>query len=517
MNRTTLPLIATFAVLLGGLTSNALLAQADHIPWRTDLDQAKKLAAEEGKLILLHFSATWCAPCKEIERFVFVNPMAVRAIGNHVVPVKVDVDMQTHIAEEYGVSEVPYDVIVTAAGHVVTERSSPRSSDGYVQMIEQAKSGAAHLSDRVAREAAELRDEIRRQQQALAAQDEGEKSFGSLAASQANQFQSTYQSPPGFDVPKFENPKPWSEGNVTAEAPAAPAGVMKNDFVAPSGDFQVEVPAANSPKPQDVALTATFGGGQFIPPGSLDNKPAGKANSTGETAAALAMARIATADNAGGSFQPASNPLTSKPRVINRLASNPRVINPLASNPAASGEEESDAVADAAGPTEATAPAAVTARITNPMASASINRQPAAADQASDSKAASPPLGLEGYCSVTLMEQQTWTKGDRRWGCLHRGRLYLFASKEYRDRFRSAPDEYSPLLGGADPVDYHRRGDLVDGMRKHGVFYGEEDGPNVIVLFANAENRAKFEADPAEYLRTVRQAMSRIDGDRLLR
>ncbi|MCP4082917.1 MAG: hypothetical protein GY743_22050, partial [Planctomycetaceae bacterium] len=71
--------------------------------------------------------------------------------------------------------------------------------------------------------------------------------------------------------------------------------------------------------------------------------------------------------------------------------------------------------------------------------------------------------------------------------------------------------------GGSDPVEFHNRGELVDGKRKHGVFYGEDDGPTVIVLFANAENRAQFEADPAEYLRSVRQAMTRLDSDLLLR
>lgn len=126
-------------------------------------------------------------------------------------------------------------------------------------------------------------------------------------------------------------------------------------------------------------------------------------------------------------------------------------------------------------------------------------------------------LGLEGYCSVTLMEQQKWVKGDSQWGCMHRGRLYLFKSREYRDQFQMSPDMYSPLLGGADPVEFHIAGKLVDGKRKHGVFYGEEDGPTVIVLFSTPENRDKFEASPAEYLRTVRQAMSRIDSDLLLR
>ena len=157
-------------------------------------------------------------------------------------------------------------------------------------------------------------------------------------------------------------------------------------------------------------------------------------------------------------------------------------------------------------------------RIINPMAQTKTDpvalQTPATPVKAA---AAEPPRGLDGYCSVTLMEKQKWVKGDKQWGCFHRGRLYLFASREYRDRFQMSPDMYSPLLGGADPVNYHEKGNLVDGMRKHGVFYGEDDGPSVIVLFSNSDNRARFESDPSEYLRTVRQAMSRVDSDLLLR
>ncbi|MGI9517498.1 MAG: hypothetical protein ACR2NP_10650, partial [Pirellulaceae bacterium] len=130
---------------------------------------------------------------------------------------------------------------------------------------------------------------------------------------------------------------------------------------------------------------------------------------------------------------------------------------------------------------------------------------------------AKPEMGLDGYCAVSLVDGQQWIKGDARWGCVHRGRLYLFASADYRDRFLATPDMFSPLLGGADPVEFKSSGKLVDGERRLGVFYGDDDAPQVIVLFSNQANRDQFEADPGEYLRTVRQAMQKLDGDLLLR
>ncbi len=46
-----------------------------------------------------------------------------------------------------------------------------------------------------------------------------------------------------------------------------------------------------------------------------------------------------------------------------------------------------------------------------------------------------PGAGLDGYCPVTLVEQEKWVKGDPKWGAHHRGRLYFFISPEAQQRF----------------------------------------------------------------------------------
>ena len=128
-----------------------------------------------------------------------------------------------------------------------------------------------------------------------------------------------------------------------------------------------------------------------------------------------------------------------------------------------------------------------------------------------------PPIGLDGYCGVTLMEEQKWVKGDERFGCIHRGKLYFFGSQQLLDRFQMTPDMFSPLLGGADPVAFQESGKLVDGKRKLGIFYGEPGEPSLIVLFDSETNRTSFESDPPKYVQSVRQAMSQVDGNTLIR
>jgi len=114
----------------------------------------------------------------------------------------------------------------------------------------------------------------------------------------------------------------------------------------------------------------------------------------------------------------------------------------------------------------------------------------------------SPPLGLDGYCPVTLCEKRDcWVAGDTRWGAIHRGRTYLFAGEAERKAFLADPDRYAPVLEGNDPVLALERSRAVPGARDHGVFY---DGR--VYLFANEETLEVFRKDPDRYAIDMRQA-----------
>src|SRR5262249_18608426 len=52
----------------------------------------------------------------------------------------------------------------------------------------------------------------------------------------------------------------------------------------------------------------------------------------------------------------------------------------------------------------------------------------------------SPPLGLDGFCAVSLVERKKWVAGDPLWGAIHRGRTYLFSGEGERQRFMANPD-----------------------------------------------------------------------------
>jgi len=51
----------------------AASAAAQDIEWQNDLRSGISKAEAENKLVLLHFSASWCRPCQALEKFVFPN------------------------------------------------------------------------------------------------------------------------------------------------------------------------------------------------------------------------------------------------------------------------------------------------------------------------------------------------------------------------------------------------------------------------------------------------------------
>jgi hypothetical protein len=115
---------------------------------------------------------------------------------------------------------------------------------------------------------------------------------------------------------------------------------------------------------------------------------------------------------------------------------------------------------------------------------------------------AQPTMALDGYCPVQLIEGQRWTPGDRRFGAVHRGRLYFFAGPNDQQRFMRDPDRYSPMLAGFDPVVWQESGQLVPGRREHGVFHD-----NRVFLFATEDSIARFERNPGIYTQQIEQAM----------
>jgi thiol:disulfide interchange protein len=112
------PLFGVFVVIVAvaAVVGISRARRSDgRIPWRTDFAAAKAESKQSGKPMLLYFTASWCGPCQSLKRTTWDDAGVETALREYV-PVKVDIDEQPDLAEQYRVQAVPMYVVVLSTG-----------------------------------------------------------------------------------------------------------------------------------------------------------------------------------------------------------------------------------------------------------------------------------------------------------------------------------------------------------------------------------------------------------------
>lgn len=107
-----------------------------------------------------------------------------------------------------------------------------------------------------------------------------------------------------------------------------------------------------------------------------------------------------------------------------------------------------------------------------------------------------PLTGLDGFCPVTLQQQRKIKPGNPRYSAIYQGIRYQFASADFRDQFRAAPERYAPAAQGCDPIALVRDQRAVPGTIRFGVWYSGK-----LYLFQSAANLQTFKAAPLTWSR----------------
>jgi protein disulfide-isomerase len=125
------------------------------VEWQHDLESAKATARETGRLVLVHFWTPTCTPCMKLETTVFNQPGVANALQAQFVPVKLNANDHPEIAQSFGITRVPTDVILSADGQVVDKFISPPTAVTYVaEATQRARQHTTRLGGAFAQAAA---------------------------------------------------------------------------------------------------------------------------------------------------------------------------------------------------------------------------------------------------------------------------------------------------------------------------------------------------------------------------
>lgn len=101
---------------------------------------------------------------------------------------------------------------------------------------------------------------------------------------------------------------------------------------------------------------------------------------------------------------------------------------------------------------------------------------------------------MSGYCPVSFRQDGRWVRGRREYSVAFNDIVFLTAGARERDLLKSDPTVYLPAVGGECAVSLVEQNEHVRGSVFHGAQFDDR-----LFLFADADAKAKFKANPTKY------------------
>lgn len=146
--------VAAIACALVGLMAIGMAARQSANPASVDpmaakanrtasalFDAALQRASEAGKPLVVDFYADWCPPCRQMESQTFQNADVEAWMENNVIFLKVNVDGERTLAQNYNISSIPTLVVFSPSGRELKRSSGFLPPRDFLKFAQQAVGG----------------------------------------------------------------------------------------------------------------------------------------------------------------------------------------------------------------------------------------------------------------------------------------------------------------------------------------------------------------------------------------
>lgn len=109
------------------------------IKFKPSIKEAQALAKSAGKkYILIDFTATWCKPCKQMDKKVFAKEEVGDFVNAKFSPAKIDIDTPEgkELTSKYAVESIPTIIITDLKGNVVKRLEGFHPDKKFLEALE---------------------------------------------------------------------------------------------------------------------------------------------------------------------------------------------------------------------------------------------------------------------------------------------------------------------------------------------------------------------------------------------
>ena len=109
------------------------------------LDRALARAAEQRRVVLVDFYATWCGPCNLLDRTTWIDVKVIALLEREAVPLRIDAEKEADLSRRYAIHAYPTILLLRPDGSVLDRMVGYQTPEAFIQSFQGALKGITAL------------------------------------------------------------------------------------------------------------------------------------------------------------------------------------------------------------------------------------------------------------------------------------------------------------------------------------------------------------------------------------